>query len=527
MVWDASDGYVLLFGGTSLTSYFSDTWTYSNGVWTNVTASLSGGSPPNVDTPGLTYDPWTGVVLLFGGFTASSDNLSLTWSYHDGTWTNLTSTAGTPPAPRTSPVFVADLASHEMILYGGSDRPNGIAYTDTWLFSGSTWSNITGTVGSSPPAMGISGAFDPAESGILIFGFTGTVPVLGYTYVFTEGHWRNLTANLTVPTPLLEFGRSVYFAPAQTLLVVASIAFVSSTGGAVAFPEVWGFTDGNWTNLTGNGPIPASGTLAAGAADGSGAVLIFGGYAALGIDTQWMYAYSNPPGGAALTATPAALDAGGRVDFTSSFSGGLAPYFVNISFGDGTPPGPGPNTTHLYVDVGTHQAELNVSDLLDRAATATATVVVNADPSGLSIQPIPPSPSVGATVNFSAAFSGGTPPYTSDWQFGDGSTSAAVSPSHLYARAGTYTVNLTITDTDGRMVNASTTIHVAGASSSSSGSSPLWIYAALVVLFAVVAIVAAVVLRRRRRPPMAADGTAAESGSPAPPPGVAGPPPSP
>ncbi|WP_158584014.1 PKD domain-containing protein [Salinibius halmophilus] len=38
---------------------------------------------------------------------------------------------------------------------------------------------------------------------------------------------------------------------------------------------------------------------------------------------------------------------------------------------------------------------------------------------------------------------------TYNWQFGDGSTSSAASPSHTYVAGGTYTVSLTVTDDDG------------------------------------------------------------------------------
>ena len=51
------------------------------------------------------------------------------------------------------------------------------------------------------------------------------------------------------------------------------------------------------------------------------------------------------------------------------------------------------------------------------------------------------------------------------WNFGDGQTSSAASPSHTYAVVGTYTVSLTVTDNGGRQGSASTTITVSAPAS--------------------------------------------------------------
>ncbi len=49
-------------------------------------------------------------------------------------------------------------------------------------------------------------------------------------------------------------------------------------------------------------------------------------------------------------------------------------------------------------------------------------------------------------LDFVSTTTGGTPPYTYLWDFGDGTTSTLVSPTHVFASAGPYTVTLTVND---------------------------------------------------------------------------------
>lgn len=52
-------------------------------------------------------------------------------------------------------------------------------------------------------------------------------------------------------------------------------------------------------------------------------------------------------------------------------------------------------------------------------------------------------------IHFTATISGGVEPYFYEWDFGDGSTAGAHAPTHLFAKEGTYTVLLTVSDNDG------------------------------------------------------------------------------
>jgi len=55
----------------------------------------------------------------------------------------------------------------------------------------------------------------------------------------------------------------------------------------------------------------------------------------------------------------------------------------------------------------------------------------------------------GTPVSFTGSATGGTPPYSWLWDFGDGNTSDEQNPTHVYSTPGNYTVILTVTDDSG------------------------------------------------------------------------------
>jgi len=153
------------------------------------------------------------------------------------------------------------------------------------------------------------------------------------------------------------------------------------------------------------------------------------------------------------------------VTFTALTIGGILPYSVTWSFGDGTT-GTGAAMTHSYTTAGTFTVTETATDSSPTAKTATSsqsiTVYVTLPLSISTFQASSYSPQVGQAVTFTALATGGISPYTYTIAFGDGATGTGSSSTHAYSVAGSYTATLTVTDSASPqvIVSASITVNV-------------------------------------------------------------------
>ncbi|HEV2317861.1 MAG TPA: PKD domain-containing protein [Thermoplasmata archaeon] len=128
MVYDPQLGGVLLFAGT--VEYASgcrsnaETWFYQNGTWTNWTGVITGGPPPARQWFPMVYDAGDGYVLLFGGNAYGGSSLADTWRF------------GNASAPIAVSVSESGSLGHGPLEMTFSARPLGGSgpYTYLWVF---------------------------------------------------------------------------------------------------------------------------------------------------------------------------------------------------------------------------------------------------------------------------------------------------------------------------------------------------------------------------------------------------------
>ena len=147
------------------------------------------------------------------------------------------------------------------------------------------------------------------------------------------------------------------------------------------------------------------------------------------------------------------VNEGATVKFSGSFTdpGSQDTHTIAWNFGDGGTSSGTLTPTHAYPQNGTYTVTLTVTD--SDGASGTDTMVVKVA-NGAPLVNAGPDQTVneGATVKFSGSFTdpGSQDTHTIAWNFGDGGTSSGtLTPTHAYPQNGTYTVMLTVTDSDG------------------------------------------------------------------------------
>ena len=437
-----------IFGGAAFTN---QTWVFANGTWENETNPFD--APPARNYPSMDFDPNMEAVLLFGG-NSLNGSLNDTWTFSAGVWTNLTF-VGPAPSARYGAGLAFDPQPEEngSVLYGGYGT---VGYpTDTWVWeSWSGWIQLFPSSG--PPELAnVAMAYDAVNGYIVLFGGYG--PTLGYgseTWEFYSGQWWHVFP-ITSPTGR-ELGVMTYF-PSY-----GSDLLFGGWSGSVELNDTWLFSNTTWTQEKPLGS-PAARDSPGLALDGTGTapVVVGGDNLTQGFGDTWAYEYSPT---VALSAAASSAQVTEPVTFTLTFAAGTAPYRAAVDFGDGSNAFVTSELTvalisHVYNHPGTFRASVDVQDAVGALCSATAGRVTVTDAPVVTATASPSEGDVGTPIKFAAsAVSGGIPPVTFAWQFGDGQVGSGPNVTHSYLALGTYLVS--VTGTDSGMASASKSLQV-------------------------------------------------------------------
>jgi hypothetical protein len=441
MTYDATDGYVLLFGGVGTASiglyYYSDTWIFSNGSWTNITANVTG-MPPVRAGAAMTFDAATGYVLMFGGGYRHGE-YNDTWEYRSDAWTNITATAGPAPSPRDSSVLEYLPSERCVVLSGGGNYFNGngggtypgSSYGGTWIFFNGTWAKVP-LLTQPQAAANAMGTYDPIIGAIVMYGGDGAP---ASTWLWSSAP-ALINSTLGVSRSPVEENGSVIFD-----------ANVRGGSGHLSF--VWsGLPSGCSTvdsaNLSCIPDRSGNYSITVRISDPVSGSNVTEGPVPLSVVKALV--------GEGLVANPTALDAGQNLTLKASVTGGMAPYSFNwTGLPSGCSGGSGDNITCSPGSAGEYSVKVKVTDSLGGSVVVgPCNFTVDASLSG-SLTESRPAVDFGENVTFQGSRSGGLSPFTYTWQ---GLPSGCFSQDSLFlnctpASVGWWNVTLRIADSTG------------------------------------------------------------------------------
>jgi len=410
----------------------------SSAYWTNLSSPAS---PPWTVNAAMTFDTGSQSVLLFGVNASGGGEFGdRTWEFSQGTWTDVSATAGLPPN-QAGQAMTYDGHDGYVLLFGcptdALTGPPDFLCNDTWQFSGGMWHQVAAI---NPPSENdVVGAYGQLGPLSLVYDAKDSYSMLTNgvnTWTYVGGSWTALCrvpgncGSGYIPAPNL-FGTATYDAHDGYVLFVG----VNETGGTTVGGGswTWKFVNGQWSNISasvGTSPSPRMGAMMTYDSSTSSAIL-FGGLRCIGLGCTSV-----------------------KLNDTWSFQSGA---WQNVTAGLAPPArfagqiSDDPRDSEVILFSG---AETIQSRSGDTWGWGTAPPI-----SGLSISYFPVAPAPGASVYFNNSFSGGVSPFTYSWTFGDGGSSTLPSPIHVFHSDGRYPVNLWVNDSVGHSAHTSTQVY--------------------------------------------------------------------
>ena len=470
MAYDPALAKVVLFGGYigPWVADTGDTWEFSNGTWTNISANLTVAPAPRWEG-GLVYDPLLSELVLFGGRDLNQF-YNDTWAFTAAGWSKVTTTNA--PSPRGLFGMTYDPGIGAIVLFGGGEGNYPAGTYSPWVFDNDTWEfNATGwhavaTVGATPPAAAAVGfAYDAWHSWDVLYG--GTTAPNGCTpmtlqWAFHNGTWTNQSSSAVTGPGGSDGLYDMGFVADPLGNGIFDFGGVSQINGSCySNAETWGDQNGTWTNLTSSvgAPVPVDRhafAITYDAADGYD--LLFGGnsYSTYNYlaDTWAFTATANAlvPIQPHVTTTSLTGTSPWPVTFSVTVASGVTLARAAWAFGDGGV-ATGATVTHVYPASGVYAPSVTVTTTDGRSVVVVIPSVSVLEPIQPHATSTDPTGTIPWAVTFTVSLGPGVTIAQTAWSFGDGATaSGGTTVTHVYVTVGTYAPTVLVTTSDGRTV---------------------------------------------------------------------------
>jgi hypothetical protein len=238
---DLARGRAVLFGGWGPGANgavpLADTWEWDGAAWHQV--STTGPDPRSAH--GLVFDAARGVTVLFGGFSASNQQLDDTWEWNGTTWTPQMVTG---PEGRHRFGMVYDSGAARTILFSGD--PFYGSPGDTWVWDGMAWSALT-TVGDPAGRRGAAMVYDVARNRTVLFGGEDVGGLRGDLWELDGATWSQ--PPIVGKAPSARKDAAMMFDSARGVSVL--YGGVDNTGTILS--DIWEWNGATWTPVSNNG----------------------------------------------------------------------------------------------------------------------------------------------------------------------------------------------------------------------------------------------------------------------------------
>jgi PKD repeat protein len=526
----------MLFGGyaNNFGRNQNATWDYEAGNWTELPTNLSPSPLPSNGSAAV-YDPALAGGLLFGGSAENGyfqNNSNSTWLLHNNSWENLTDRIGGAPPTLYGMGFCWDSTANEALLFGGSTQTwystiggspppaNGYLSDQTWVLSTKSYLSSASIQPSSVPA-------DVGALIRFVAHFAGGTSPYSLNWSFGDGSGSRLSspvhqyAGIGLYTVSVEIGDSSGQAttssttlrvvtplsvtpqilpdPAEVGVAVSFLAQASSGSGGIT--TAWAYGDGSSVDSVGLHMYASAASYSVQLwANDSGGEHIFD---SLTLTVEPALERPQP------IVSSSAPTLGEVVSFRANVTGGVSPYTLAWTFGDGSTAGDEAAPLHAYSSTGAFEVSLRVKDALGILASGYLNLTVGPPPPlEASVTESPSSLPVRDLLTIETQVQYGTAPFEYVYSGLPPGCTSQDSPTVTCSpiTAGTYSILVTVTDAKGASANASVSILVTATSANSQTAPqylglPIFEWVALIGGVGVVGLGTLLALLRRSRTP--------------------------